>query len=537
MSPGFGAGARGFVAFVLHAHLPYVRHPEHEFFLEEEWLFEAVTEAYLALLQVMEGLVDDGVPFRLTLVLTPPLVTMLDDELLHWRYRRHLDLLLQLSEAELQRTAGDGHLHYLARHYRDRFVQTLAAWEACRGDLVGAFGRLQQAGYLDIITCGATHGYLPLMQVCPAAAWAQIKVAADHYRSRFGRPPTGIWLPECGYYPGLDRLLAAAGLRYFVADTHAVLFAEPRPHFGSYAPVYAAGSGVAVFPRDRETSNQVWSREQGYPGDPDYREFYRDIGWDLAEEQIAPFLRPSGVRKNTGIKYHRITGPTDEKQLYDPYWARRRAVEHAEHFVAQRLVQLDRIKQAHKAPLVVAPYDAELFGHWWYEGPWWLDRVLRILAEQQRSGSLATTHLREYLQCHPTHQLVQPTQSSWGEHGFHQYWLNESNEWVYPRLHLAATQMVELAERYPSAEGLRCRALNQAARELLLAQSSDWAFIMRSKTVVEYAVQRTRRHLGRFAELRRQAEADEVDVEWLSRLEYLDAIFPEIDYRVYRRRS
>jgi len=533
---------RGHLALVLHAHLPFVRHPEHEFFLEEDWLFEAITETYVPLLQGLKAMARDGVPFRLTLSISPPLVAMLRDEVLCRRYWDYLTRQRELIGKELVRNRDHGHLIYLANHYRERTDAAIVTWQQVGGNLVGAFAELQEQGYLDILTCAATHGYLPLMQTQPEAVWAQIKVGVDHHTEHFGRPPSGIWLPECGYYPGLDGMLADAGLRYFVSDTHALLLARPRPGLGNHAPVFT-DAGVAAFGRDRESSMQVWSREHGYPGDFVYREFYRDIGFDLGQEYISPYVQPNGLRKNTGIKYHRITGRSSHKELYDPYWAREKAAEHGADFVENRKRQMESLFESlGQAPIVVSPYDAELFGHWWYEGPWWLEFVLRKSVSDQQVYQL--THLAGYLREHPTHQVCQLAQSSWGDRGFHEFWLNSTNEWIYPHLHRAADRMVQLAREHAGAQGLLRRALNQAARELLLAQSSDWAFIMRTGTMVDYAIRRTQSHLRRFAHLEQQIAShtgvdrtttaqNTIDASWLQRVEFLDNIFPNLDFEVF----
>jgi 1,4-alpha-glucan branching enzyme len=524
---------QGYLAMVLHAHLPFVRHPEYERFLEEDWLYEAITETYLPLLEVMQGWERDGIPWRLTISLTPPLVSMLRDELLQQRYREHLERLSELVDKELFRTKFQGHLQYLARHYREQMDRSLALWDRYDGDLIRAFAELQNTGRLEVLTCGATHGYLPLMQVNPEAVWAQLKVAADHYEKNFGRPAKGIWLPECGYYEGLDVMVRDAGLRACVMDSHGLLYGEPRPRYGAYAPVYCRNSGVAMFGRDQESSVQVWSSEIGYPGDHVYREFYRDVGYDLDYDYVAPYVQSTGARKNTGIKYHRITGETSHKEYYDPYWAREKAAEHAANFMFNRERQIDHLNGVlGRPPIVVSPYDAELFGHWWYEGPWWLDFVVRKSCYDQ--GVFNVTHLVDYLREQPTQQLVQPAQSSWGDKGYHEFWLNDTNEWIYPHLHMAAQRMVELARDYVDADGKARRVLNQAARELLLAQSSDWAFIMKTGTMVEYAVRRTQSHLRRFLRLHDELRSSRIDELWLSQVEYLDNIFPDIDYSVYR---
>ena len=533
-TPAIPPMAIGYLALVLHAHLPYVRHPESDYVLEEEWLYEAIIETYVPLLTMFEGLKRDGVDFKMTMSMTPPLVSMLKDPLLQERFDAHLAQLEELIEMEVEHHAHNGHMRYLAEHYAKEFNHVRQVWEDNDADLVNAFKQYQDSNNLEIITCGATHGYLPLMKMYPEAVWAQIQVACEHYAETFGQAPRGIWLPECAYYEGLERMLADAGLRYFLTDGHGLLYARPRPRFGSYAPIFTE-AGVAAFGRDHESSQQVWSSQVGYPGAPEYREFYRDLGWDAEYDYIKPYIMPNGQRKNVGIKYHKITGKglgLSDKQLYDHYWAREKAAEHASNFMFNRERQVEHLHNLmQRPPIIVSPYDAELFGHWWYEGPWFIDYLFRKSWYDQ--GTYEMTHLAEYLQNHPTQQVCRPSQSSWGYKGFHEYWLNETNSWIYPHLHKAAERMIELAKREPEDE-LEWKALNQAARELLLAQSSDWAFIMRTGTMVPYAVRRTRSHLMRFHKLWEDINIGKVDAGWLEKVEAIDNIFPNISYRAYR---
>ena len=525
----------GSLAIVLHAHLPFVRHPEHENFLEEDWLYEAISETYLPLLGVFDRLAEDEVPFRLTMTLTPTLVTMLRDELLMSRYARRLELLCELGAREVHRTRGDPVFERLARFYLRHFESLRDAFHGrYQRDLISAFRKHQDAGSLEIITCNATHGFLPLMQPTPEAVRAQISVAASHYRLVFGREPPGIWLAECGYYPGVEKFLAAERIRYFFVDTHGLTDATPRPLHGPFAPVYTE-EGVAAYARDPESSQQVWSSEYGYPGDPHYREFYRDIGWDLELDYIRPFIQPTGDRKNTGFKYYRITGPSQDKQPYEPALALKRTRVHAANFLFHRERQFEWLagKVKGRAPVVVAPYDAELFGHWWFEGPAFLDAFIREVA-QRKTFRLVTPS--EDLAEHPENQVATPAQSSWGAGGYARMWLDGTNDWIYRHLHHAARSMVALARDYPDAPTLQRRALNQAARELLLAQSSDWAFILKTGTMVEYATRRTREHLQHFQRLHDGVRSGELDEGWLTWLESRDTLFPEMDYRVYRPR-
>lgn len=524
----------GHLCLVLHAHLPFVRHPEHPAFLEEDWLFEAITETYVPLLGAMERLVGTGLPLRLTLGVTPTLCEMLADELLRERYRERLRRLRAFVDQEVERTAAEPAFHRVACLYRERLAAVHTLYEEQWGcDLIAAFRRLQDSGHLELITCAATHGFLPLFSH-PQCVRAQLQVAVGNYEKHFGRPPQGVWLPECAYSEGLDRELAAVGLRYFFLDSHGLLYATPRPRHGIFAPVQCR-SGVAVFGRDIESSRQVWSSQVGYPGDPDYREFYRDAGYDAPAEAIQDLLHPDGIRRNIGIKYYRITGrdvPLAEKAPYEPEVARARAVEHAGNFLFNRQAQARFIRhEIDQAPIIVAPYDAELFGHWWYEGPDFLETLFRrVLCDQDE---IRLTTPSEYLDAAPPLQVVQPSPSSWGDKGYFEVWLNGSNDWIYRHLHRAEEEMVSLAHAHHEAEGLLARALNQAARELLLAQASDWAFIMTTGTMVEYAEKRTHLHVERFRELCSMLHTGTVDEERLQLMESHDNLFPEIDFRVY----
>jgi 1,4-alpha-glucan branching enzyme len=529
--------AVGYWCPVLHAHLPYVRHPEYPEFLEENWFFEALTETYAPLLRVLDGLVQDGVEYRLTMTLSPPLVSMMTDELLVGRYRRHLDRLVELALRETERTKREQpHLEELAWWYLREFEDVRRLFcDEWSSDILGEFRRHQDSGCLEVVTSAATHAFLPLMDAVPEAVRAQIQIGAGSYRQQLGRDPVGIWLPECGYMPGHEVYLREAGLRFSFLEAHGLLEAHPQPSFGVHAPIVSPG-GIVFFGRDLESSRQVWSAESGYPGDFDYREFYKDIGWELPLGYLADFL-PDGQRRNLGIKYHRVSGrgvDLAHKQPYVREWAVEKAAVHAGNFMFNREKQVEHLA-AHmdRPPIVVSPYDAELFGHWWFEGPQFLDFLFRKMHYDQDVVKPITCS--EYLSWFGDLEVCQPPMSAWGARGYAGVWLNESNGWIYPHLDMAAERMVELARRYQDPDGLEWRALNQAARELLLAQSSDWAFIMKTGTMVEYAKKRTRDHVARFDYLYRALTGQCLLEEPILReFEERDNIFLELDYRVYR---
>jgi 1,4-alpha-glucan branching enzyme len=526
----------GYLSIVLHAHLPYVHHPEYEQFFEEIWLFEAITECYLPLIAMLDRLQNDAVDYRLTLSLSPTLLTMLRNPLLQSRYLRHLQKQLELAEKEVVRTRHQPESQHLAEMYRQLFHTALCSYRdhySC--DLVAAFVKHQQAGKLELITTAATHGFLPLLNVSESAVRNQIGVGLETFREITGLQPSGFWLPECAYYPGLEKILHEFGVRYFFVDTHGIMDAGHFPENAVYAPL-DCGNGVAAFGRDPASSRQVWSAQEGYPGDGDYREYYRDIGFELDMDYIAPYILDGVTRINTGIKYHRVTGGDLPKAIYEPQAAQAKAKQHAEHFVSQRQAQIAALSaKMATPPLIVAPYDAELFGHWWFEGPLWLEQVLRLSSQQPQF--LRTLSCGDYLDLNFPIQQAQPAASSWGEHGYSSYWLNESNDWIYPLIHKAGAELEKLVGDLQglALNALQERALNQAVRSLLLAQASDWPFILKSGTSVEYAKKRITDHLARFNYLHDAIRKNRINERYLSALEIMDDIFPQVDFRDWRK--
>ncbi|MFN0172468.1 MAG: glycoside hydrolase family 57 protein [Bryobacteraceae bacterium] len=517
----------GSLAIVLHAHLPYVRHPEHQEFLEENWYYEAAVECYLPLIDALRRLKEDEVPFALTLNLSPTLVEMMRDPLLSGRLGRRIENLLELCAKEMCRPWSQTEERVLARFYQHRLLALREVLDGfCERDLSAGFSKLAgECGELELLGCAATHGFLPFLVSQPAAARAQIAVGISSHRERFGSAPAGIWLPECAYDPRLDAPLAANGIRYFLVETHGLLHGKPAPRYGTLRPVVTEG-GLIAFGRDEASARQVWSAVEGYPGDPFYREFYRDIGRARPRCYIRRHL-PAGLPFDTGLKYHRVTGPTEEKLWYRRAAAIARTREHATHFVGRRIQHLEQARDVPN-PIIVAPYDAELFGHWWFEGPEWLEQVFRAA-----QGKLGTATLSSYAEEHSPTETVRLGFSSWGEHGYGDVWLNPQTDWIYPRLHRMANSMTGMARRFERPTHLERRALKQAARELLLAQASDWPFLIRRGGAPHYAQARLRMHMDNFAAIERALEASCVRRKLVEPMEERMCPFPEIDYRVY----
>jgi 1,4-alpha-glucan branching enzyme len=574
----------GSFTFVLHSHIPYVRKAG-RWPHGEEMLHEVMAETYVPLLNALNDLKSEGVEPRLTIGLTPILLEQIADADAQNHFELYLEERLTLAEADIARHEAkqDVHLLYLARWYRDWYTNILASFrERYARDLIGAFKRLIDAGNLDVLTSAATHGYLPLFER-DSTVYGQLKTGIESSRRFFGRAPSGIWLPECGYRPaymidnrttsptfkgdnrrafkkgesagsykaGIEEFLADLNLGYFFTDTHVitggkmvgkvagdvagpygtlparkfVVRADDRPEAKTRTtmrPYYVQAANVAVLGRDERTGMQVWSAAHGYPGDFVYREFHRKD-------------------PNSGLQYCRITAASTElgqKESYDPHAAFNQVHMHADHFV-DLVTQLVRAYYYHtkKHGIIVSAYDTELFGHWWFEGIAWLKEVLRRLA---KSADVELTTAGAYLDAHPPDEVLSLPESSWGKGGDHSTWLNPDTEWIWPLIHSAERTMETLVAEYPNARGDLGAVLNQAARELVLLESSDWPFLISTGQAKEYASGRFQQHLARFNHLAAIAQRDmlqDADRRFLANVADLDNPFANIDYRVFGARE
>lgn len=545
-------------AFVLHGHLPYARGAG-RWPHGEEWLHEAILGTYLPLLVQLHDLRDAGVPYRLTIGLTPVLLEQLADADIVRRFDEYLTDQQRRAESDVNRfnELGDYALETLAARYVAHFGELAQAYRRrFAHDLVGGFRDLTRTGHLEALTSAATHGYLPLLRR-PTAIRAQLRTGVASTRRLLGIEPSGVWLPECAYVRGLERYLEEAGLTHFFVDapllvgrevapsdrvfklagdggagwaTGDLLFGEevvdveafPRVEAGRLGeadlltPYLVGGSRVAAIARHPRVSGQVWSARHGYPGDASYREFHR-------KDDVS------------GLRYWRVVDPRvglGEKELYDWDAAFARTRVHAAHFVELARDEL----AAHRAAtgrggLLVAAFDLELFGHWWFEGVAWLGETLRRFAD----GAPTTTSVAGYLAASPPTTSTTLFEGSWGKGNDHSTWLNDRTAETWPELDRAAEVLEDAVATTPRAR-LAERAVAQAARELLIAQASDWQFLITTGQAEKYARERFRTHLLRFyraLEIARRGG----DERELAELEAQDNPFPDVDWRAYRDRG
>ena len=519
------------INLILHAHLPYVRHLEYPKFLEENWLFESLNETYIPLLRMLEKLDRENVPFQLAMCFSPTLSTMLTDAPLQERFIDYMNLRIELGEKEVERTGREEREAYpMAVRYLSECRENLFFFESCKGNILTGYRHLADKGHIELLTTAATHAFLPVFKSYPNAVKAQIIEGLHTHRRIFGQTSKGFWLPDCGYYPGLDDILSACGVSWIQLPSHAVVSAKDKSKYGGFKPVELP-SKVMGFARNWNITSLVWSNTYGYPCDSDYRDFYRDIGYSLPMSYVRPYIHEPEIRTFTGYKYHAITGKTNNKRYYDYDKAMPKVQLHVENF----LYNIKRYGMSAEASGVSGPvfnlaYDAELFGHRWYEGMKFLELLLRLGTKSPEF--MFTTPSSVILENGKTDR-IRPNECSWVPGGYSDTFLDSSNAWIYRHLYKAIERMGELSRRFPDQGTLKDRFLNQASRELLLAMSSDWPCIMHDNTSVAYAKKRLENHLGSFNVVYASMCKNTVNTEWLVNAERRNDIFPDIDYRLF----
>jgi 1,4-alpha-glucan branching enzyme len=527
---------RPVLSLVLNMHVPFVRHPDQPWSVEEGRFFETLSETCLPLLQVFDRLDADRLPFRMALVLSPTFCHMLGDELLLQRYLEYLDRQIEFGLREIKRTAGDAELQKLSCLFYDQAVdRRILFTERYEGNLLRVFEYYQKKGRLELITTAATHAFLPFYTGHPEAIQAQLELAvASHYRS-FGAHCQGFWLPELGWNTCLGKYLRSYGFIYTIVDTHSMILGNPPPPRGSFYPGKTP-SEVFILARDYYAVRDILDPEAGIAADPLYRDCRRDAGYELPVEFLKPFLGPQGNRTPTGFKYWASGGGPGENRLYDPHRAAERVREQARRFLENRLSRLYAAGQLMaEAPLSLCAFDADTFGRHWYEGPQFIEALFREGARHENFYYMTPT---EYLfrQSPASFASLVPEFSSWGANGYGEMWLDASNDWIYRHVIRSLERMIELADRFADDSGLKERALNQAAREILLAQGSDWAKMLYQGEGASYARSRIEEALRNFTTIYDALGSNYISTEWLTSLERQHNIFPHINYRIFRHK-
>jgi len=510
---------------VLHSHLPFVKKSGRWPF-GEEWFFEAMLDTYIPLSITFLNLKNKGVDFHITLSVTPVLVEQLSDPYMIYETEKYIEEKIILAEKDYYMFEKEGKKEAeVANFYKNRYYKILENFRNnFSRNLLKFWRELQNDGNLEILTSSATHAYLPLLKNS-SSIYAQLFIGKENYKRHFDKEPKGIWLPECAYKPGIEKFLSQLSFKYFFVDTHTILggeslgYPEIKDHKEKRTilyPYYVDETDVVVFGRHERTSMQVWSSQWGYPGDGLYREFHKKS-------------------EGSGLQYWRIVSKEVDlgnKEVYDPDSAKNKVLEHAFHFI-----NLLEDEGRNNDGIITAMYDTELFGHWWFEGIIFLERVYELINESKIVKSITPT---PFLDSNPPKEKINLPESSWGKGGKHEVWLNDDTKDLWEKIHEVEDETEKIIEEVSIDSLWKEKVIKQLVKEKLLLESSDWTFLITTNQAREYGYMRFSQHYENFKTLVNLLNIKEPSLDnfnFLKKLEEKNSLFPIIDYKIFKRRE
>lgn len=559
----------GNYVLMLHTHLPFVLN--HGTWPHgSDWVCEAVAECYIPLLNVFHELKAEGITPNVTIDISPILCEQLEHPDFPALFEKYCDVRIEMAKNDsvyFKRTNQDPHFQQISSYwqgiyskYKNDFIKKYSR------SIISALKELQDSGDIEIMTCGATHGYFALLGD-DRSIRLQLKVAVENYKKHFGRSPRGVWLPECAYRPsypwktylpvahlqkptvrpGIEQLVHEAGLDYFVIDEGSIRASEPIGYFKNgdksrfiktknrtaehpfdKTPLalynvasndkVEAGTSV-VFTRDQSIAMQVWSGDMGYPGDPMYLDFHKK-------------------HHGSALRYWRVTDNKADmmyKLLYVPGWAEERTNIHAFHFTKSiERALIGNFKVTNRFATLCTPFDTELFGHWWYEGPQFIKQVLRGL---YASPYVNTVKASEQLDMVKPNEVVRIPESSWGKNGHHEVWMNPDVQYMWEAIYKAEKLYAEVHEQVFSTKMNKTlsRILTQCLREMMLMQASDWEFLVSTFSAKDYSEMRFFFHHNDFTRLTQMSldyhkskKLSKQDKTYLEEVEKRNSVFAEL---------
>jgi len=525
----------GYLGLVLHGHIPWCK-KSGTWPAGEEWLMEAMNETYIPMLNALRELKESGIKSAVTINITPVLAEQLADEYMKQRFSEYMENLISRAKKDIIRFENHPERKIIAEFHLRNFENVLESfYHNYYRDILGSFKWLQDEKVIELITCGATHGFLPLLE-SNSGIFSQIQIAIDTHKKYFKSMPKGIWLPECAYRPSeykngnvresIDYWLNNSNIEYFFVDSHGILDAEMLEQKGRIGlntnKGYVLETGVNVFGRNKTISSQVWDAKVGYPGNIYYREFHKKD-------------------HESGLHYHRITDKSlgfDEKELYNIEIAKTTIQNDARHFISILISELQEIpSNPDDKGILVSPFDFELFGHWFAEGVDWLKIVIELI---QNNENIELITISDYLsQFKDNFSIIRMGESSWGEGGHFKVWKNPDHGWIWPYINGSIIEFEKVLENTPNYNDWEKRILQQIARELLLMEGSDWPFLLYTKQAKEYANQRFHHHHQRFNKLiwaaKDFSDNSRITLKALEEIESIDSCFQELELDYFRR--
>lgn len=523
---------------ILNAGCDYIRHTgedEKKYAAQLDWIFETISETCLPLLNMMESLERDGVPFRFGLVLSPALCALLDDPVVQEQYERWLDRRIEIGRSEIGRCMDDAALLSAAKLCLERHQEARLAFQKCGRRILRKYAEYQKKGFLELLATCATDVFLPHYSDMEEILNAQVETGLHAYKAHFGDIPEGFWLPELGYSDGVERVLRGYGANYTVLDARSFLLSETEPENGIFCPARFENSLVA-FGRDAESDEEIFGAD-GFARRGVYLDRDRDIGFALPQDELTPFLEAGSSRRALGYRYwsKRAAGSPDADGVYDAEAAAAQCASDADSFLHSKIRKLSAagtlLPQLDAVSLVVT-VDLNRLRTQWAEGICFLENCFRTAA----GSPVSFERCRDLIGNQFALQKIRPCYGSAAGDGYGENLLSRKNNWMMRYVRKACGRMVDLAGRFPSDTGLKARLLNLGAKELLLAQSCGWAKMLDEGVAPEYAEMRFRQSIDDFTIVFDALGSNTVSTEWLTNLEGAHPLFPWMNYRIFSRK-
>lgn len=499
-------------------------------------LFESISDLYIPLLEMLEGLEKDNIKARIGIVLPPVLCNLLSNETVKNMYVQWLEDRIELGKREQNRCKENNEFIKIINETIEQNLRLKDAFEnKYSKSILEKYAEYQSKGYLEILaTCG-TEVFVPHFMDIPEVISAQIETGLQSYRNYFGELPDGFWLPKMAYFPGVESLIKAYGYTYTVLDSKSILLSDKVPSSGVFYPS-RTGNLLALFAADSQFEEYLYAEEEGIATNSVYRNEKRDIGFELPESELSPILSDGDVRFSTGYCYWNRSFNNPESIIYSKDKAYNQIQTDASNFLVKKnelLSKAAELLEEKKYVTSVCVIDCEKLQKNWHEGLWWLEEVIR----QSEKYSLNVTTCNMMIEKNFNLERIEPYYSSAAGDGYGENFLSSKNCWMIRHIRKACERMVDLADRFPNDTGLKNRLLNMGAKELLLAQSCNLQKMIDEDEFADYAEERFRASISAFTAVFDSLGSNTVSTEWLTKLEVLDDIFPWMNYRIFSKKQ
>lgn len=510
---------------------------------EMNYVFQQISNCYIPLLNMFSNLEREGVSFKISLVITPVLCSLLSDSVVQNQYIEWLDEKIELGNKEISRLAKNKELlnnaKFMLEKLQEDKIDFVNIYEC---DLIKAFLQWKQKGVVELLATTGTSVFMPFFSDMEEVINAQIETGVMAYKYFFGDVPSGFWIPEMGYAKNIEENIRSYGLEYTVLDAQSVLFSDTPVPTGVFLPIRFDNSlGIAA--RLSDTDDLVFG-DDGYIFNGVYRSKKRDIGFYLDSDQITPLVKYGGVRFETGYGYWnkkrlvsdgKNIGDAHGEDIYDVDAAAAQCDKDADDFISfisKKLDDAERLLPNENFLSVVCAFDMERLSRNWDECVWWLESVMR----KANDTGVACKTVEKLLIEKKSPQKIKPYCGAWCGCGYGENLLSGKNSWMIRYMRKACERMVDLTERFPSDTGLKARLLNLGAKELLISLSSGWQSMIDENFFSEYAKKEFTSSILAFTNVFETLGSNTVSTEWITRMEFERPIFPWMNYRIFSKK-